>query len=229
MKKLIGIFFIGALLSVNGLNAQNQQRNKGGQGNAERMEEMSNKAKLELGLDAEQATKWDAVHKDFVKEMTALRDDTSMSSDEKKKEKDALKKQKDEALQAILTKDQMEKFQEMRKENRESRSGGRNGGNKGGNKWGQMKADLNLSEDQSEKWDAILAENKPKIQSIRNDDSLDEDAKRSKMKEMKAEIKKQLMSILDSDQKATFKKEEKEMKQMRKQKKEGNGKSKRID
>lgn len=219
MKKLIGIFFIGVLLSVNTVNAQNHQRNNGGQGNAERMQEMSNKAKVELGLSSEQEGKWDAVHQDFMKEMMDLREDDSISSEDRSQKMQTLNKQKNEAIEAILTKDQMKKLQEMRMEMRESRSGGK----KGGNKWGTLKEDLNLNDDQSKQWDEIVNGHRSEIQSIRNDDSIDEETKRNKMRELKGEMTAQIMAILNSEQQVTFKKEESEMKQMRKQNRDGNG------
>ena len=113
----------------------------------------------------------------------------------------------------------MIEFQEMKKEMRASKSEGR----KGGNKLGQMKEDLNLSEDQSEKWDLILAENRSKMESIKNDEAIDDDVKRKKMKEIKGETTAQIMAILDSEQQATFKKEEEQMRQMRKQNRDGSG------
>ena len=231
MKKIVGLLVVAILLGAGILKAQNHKGDKCGQDKGEKMEERSNKAKTELGLNEEQSTKWDAVHKDFKKEMKALRDDTSISDDEKKEKMKTLNQQKDDAIQAILSKDQMEKFMELKKEMRaeKGKGKGKGKGKKGGNKWTQVKADLNLSDDQSKKWDAIVDENRSKMQSLKSDDGLDEEAKKKEMKEMKGELKEQLMAILDSEQQATFKKEIEEMKQMRKQKREGNGQNKKID
>lgn len=224
MRKLVSIFFIGALLSVNVLSAQNQQRKKGNQQQQAKMEEMNAKAKTELNLSDDQSKKWDDIQEEYGDDFAKVRENDSMSNEEKQSQMRQLRTSKQDAIAAILTKEQYEEYKQMQKEMRgQNKNGNSKGRSGGGNGLSQMKSELNLSEKQSIQWDEIVNNNRNQMQVLRSNQTLDDADKNQKMKDQRGNMEAELMAILNSEQQAEFKQSIEEQKQMRKKKGNGNG------
>lgn len=226
MKKLVSIFFIIGLVSINGLYAQ-KQGNK--QDKKQRMEEVNTQVKDDLNLSENQAKEWDEIQTDYVNELKLLRADESISKEDKKARTQSLRKAKEVKIKSLLTEEQMEKLIELRKELREQnkenyqkQKGAVKHSDKG-NAIMKMKEDLNLSDAQLEKWDKIVAENRMKMHEINKDESLSDEVKREKMKLMRGEIQTEIMAILTSEQQAIY---SREVDEIQKKRKEGQKQSK---
>ena len=211
MKKLINILMI-LILATSGLFAQNQK----GMGNQPgQMQEMNDLAKTELGLSNDQADKWDAIHSNYFSELDKLRTDNSLSKEEKSAKMKVLRKTKDEEIKALLSSDQMKKFDEMRKEMRSDKQaslGGPNqkhgkgqGPDNGKERGERIKSDLGLSDEQAKQWDEIQTSYRSKMHDIMIDDSLDSEVKNASRDELKEEMAGELMMILDDKQVELFK------------------------
>jgi Spy/CpxP family protein refolding chaperone len=70
----------------------------------------------ELGLTNEQQQKMQQLRSDFRPKAEAIRNNASLSEDQKKEQMKELMKQQQEQMKTVLTKEQMEKMQSLRKE-----------------------------------------------------------------------------------------------------------------
>ena len=211
MKKLINVLMI-LLFVTGGLFAQNQK----GMGNkAGQAKEINDLAKTELGLSDEQAEKWDAIHSKYFDELDKLRTDNSLSREEKSAQMQILRKTKDEDIKALLTSDQMKKFDDLRREMRSNKQASLGGpSQKPGQGHGpdnakergeRIKSELALTEEQAKEWDEIQASYRSKMHDIMIDDSLDSEVKKASRDELKEEMAGELMLILDDKQVELFK------------------------
>jgi len=203
---LIAIFFIGTSI----IFAQNPQGKGQRQGNPDAQKnrsEMNEIAKTKLSLSDEQMKQWDDIHRSYFDSLEKLRSDETLMKEEKSSKKQELRKSKDEAINAILSDDQKVLFRDLKKEMREeqrmtkpnARPGMGSGRGDGPNK---IKEELNLSVDQSVKWDEIQGAYRQKIHEVMSDDSIDNELKHEKKNVLKEEMLGELMPILDEDQKA---------------------------
>ncbi len=204
MKKLISILFIVGLMSSNVLIAQKQKAN---QGQKQRVEALNEKAKTELDLSDSQSKEWDEIQSSFIKELKEMRDDDTVLKEDKKEKMRVLRKEKENRIKALLSDEQMKELIELRKEyanqNKQARENNIGKANKGSQIM-KMKEELNLSEDQLEKWDRIVVENRAKMKSINMDESLNEESKKAKMKMTRGEVQAEIMAILTSEQQAMY-------------------------
>jgi protein CpxP len=74
------------------------------------------KAKEELSLSEEQQKKWNDIDEDFKTQIKTIRKNEGLDKEEKKKQLRSLSKEKMEKINAVLTTDQREKWNQMRKE-----------------------------------------------------------------------------------------------------------------
>lgn len=120
MKKTI---LIAALVTVFGATSSFAQNGQGGERGKARMEQM-NKMYDDLGLNQDQKDKLKALNDDSRTKMQAIRQDASLSDEQKKAKMDDFRKDQKAKRDAILTPDQVKKWdaktEEMRK-NREEK------------------------------------------------------------------------------------------------------------
>lgn len=69
----------------------------------------------QLNLTADQRVKWDALYKDFAAQAKVIRDDSSLTQDQRKEKMQALQKSLQPKLDAFLTPDQQAQLKELRK------------------------------------------------------------------------------------------------------------------
>jgi hypothetical protein len=106
MKKLVlSLLMTGALTGF--AFAQDQKNMK------QDAKEWDKKVKTELNLTDEQATKYDAVCKEYEGKFDEIKKDPSMSKDAQKEKKIALKKEKQAKLFEFLTPEQQTKYTAM--------------------------------------------------------------------------------------------------------------------
>jgi hypothetical protein len=231
MKGIVSILLGVIFLTSGCLNAQEQNRRQDQQSKKERMNEMNNQAKEDLGLSDEQSKEWNNIQKDFMQEKDAIRNDEGLTQDQRREKQQELVKNKDEAIKTILTKEQYLSYQEIIKERRnqfgDGQGKGKNGpmghNDKGRRMLDKAKVDLDLTKEQSEQWDAIAKSYGDKMRAIKNDDSLDDTQRRAEVKSNKVALEKELMAILDSEQQDTFQEFIKENKEKRNQQRSGSG------
>ncbi len=204
---LVAMFFIGTSITL----AQNPQGKGQEQGSLDRQKnrsEMNEIAKTKLSLSDEQMKQWDDIHRSYFDSLEKLRNDEVLTKEEKGNKKKELRKSKDDAVNTILTEDQILLFRDLKKEMREeqrmtnSNEGPRKGFGRGEGPHSKIKEELNLSQDQSAKWDEIQAAYRQKIHEVMSDDSIDNEFKHETKNELKEEMLGELMTILDDDQKA---------------------------
>ncbi|EIP99222.1 hypothetical protein OpiT1DRAFT_03734 [Opitutaceae bacterium TAV1] len=82
-----------------------------------------------------------------------------------------------------------------------------------------LKTELNLTDDQSTKIKAILADEAAAVRTIRQDESLDNKAKREKMQEVRKSGREKIEAVLTAEQKAAFEKLASERRGPKKEKK----------
>jgi periplasmic protein CpxP/Spy len=73
-----------------------------------------------LDLSADQKTKVDPITDADAKQFQALKADTTLSAEDRKKKTAALRKDTDAKLKAVLTEDQWKKYQELKAEHKTS-------------------------------------------------------------------------------------------------------------
>ena len=84
------------------------------------------------------------------------------------------------------------------KENKEARAGGDRRGP--GRDMMEMYKDLNLTKDQEAKIKAINDEQREKFQGLRNDNSMNDDSKKEKMREMQKDRQEKINAVLTKEQ-----------------------------
>jgi periplasmic protein CpxP/Spy len=135
MKRRIWMLAISALtmmaLSAFG-QAQEGQGQGGGQGRGRGMmaspEERVNRLSQELNLTDDQKTKIKAIYQDQADKGAKLREDTSLSQDDRRAKMMDMQKDTSEKIKAVLDKDQQKKFDEMQERMRQRGPGGAGAG-----------------------------------------------------------------------------------------------------
>lgn len=110
---------LSSTFALTGVQAQDQSG--GGGGGGDRMQRRFDEMKTNLGLSEDQATKIQAIMKENAPAMQALRDDNSLSQEDKRAKFQELRKKADEQIGAILTPEQKTKWEAARKEREERR------------------------------------------------------------------------------------------------------------
>lgn len=118
---------LSSIFALTGAQAQDQSGG-GGKGGGDRMQRRFDEMKTNLGLSEDQATKIQAIMKEAAPAMQALRDDTSLSQEDRRAKFQELRKQTDEKIGAVLTPEQKTKWEAAREERRKQRQGGGGGG-----------------------------------------------------------------------------------------------------
>ena len=119
MKKMFVLFAIMAIVSA-GAMAQNQpsqdpakSQQQDAQKQARDKAEWDRMVVAELKLTPDQQTKYQAISKEYEDKFSALKTDASLNDDSRKERKMALKKEKMDKVNEILTPEQQTKYKEM--------------------------------------------------------------------------------------------------------------------
>ena len=127
MKRCIYLFAMSALM-VMALGAFAQGQEGGGQRRPMMSpEDRVNRLNTELNLTDDQKTKITAIYKDQADQMAKLREDTSLSQDDRRAKMMDMNKAANEKINALLDKDQQKKFADMQERMRQRGPGGPGG------------------------------------------------------------------------------------------------------
>ncbi len=100
-----------------------------GRGGPEQQQRQLDRMTSQLGLTPDQVTQVKLIQADSQTKRMAMRDDTSMSQDEKRAKMMAMRQDEQSKMRGILTDDQKTKYDAMLKQMQEGHGGyGRNGG-----------------------------------------------------------------------------------------------------
>jgi Spy/CpxP family protein refolding chaperone len=138
--------------------------------------------------------------------MKALRDDQSLSKEDRMAKMRALRQAEKTQMDAILTPEQQQKMKAMR-ENHKGGPGmgmGREGGMGGMNPAEHLAKALNLTTDQQTKVKAIFQQNEQQMRAIHDDQSLSPEDRRAKMEQLHESIKSQVNGVLTPEQQQKF-------------------------
>ncbi len=169
-----------------------------------------------LNLSADQQARMKMVREDFKKQTEELKKQDNLTVAEMKKRREALHKEHKANVEAILTADQKPQIAKMKSEGKQrgkvskkefngardtlTRAGkpiqGRSA-KKGGPELGK---ELNLTTDQQAKMKEIRKEYKNKLESVRNDDALTQEQKKTRIKELMKQQQEQVKMILTKEQ-----------------------------
>ena len=160
----------------------------------------------DLNLTADQKSRLESIRGDFKKSMTDLKNNTSLSAEEKQARRKTLQEQFRSQSEAVLTpaqKEQMAKKKEAWKAAHKDGAkgkGDRVGKGKGFDRGKRMQEELGLSSEQQQKVSSIHSEFRPKFEALRNDNSLNKDQKKEKMRQLMQQQQEQMKAVLTPEQ-----------------------------
>jgi hypothetical protein len=194
MKKIllvvVGIMFSGIILAQ---RADHRQRNAD-----EIAERQTEKMKTELALSEQQSASVRRINLKYADLMSKLRSDTSLIREDRHSKIKTLQAQKKSELDAVLSAEQSEKWEEYRK----SAGKGKRGfdGKKRSPRGVDMKQSLSLSDDQSSRMEAAQRSFKDQLHAIHADKQLSDDQRKEKARAARARHEKEVQSILSGEQ-----------------------------
>ena len=200
MKRIITSAFV-ILLTIGAAQAQTTPGEKGhGHKKEQKM------AFDDLNLTADQKSRLQSIREDFKKGMTDLKNNNSLSAEEKQARRKTLHEQFRSQSEAVLTpaqKDQMAKkkaeWKSTHKEGVKGK-GDRMAKGKGFERGKKMQEELGLTSEQQQKVSSIHSEFRPKFEALRNDNSLNKDQKKEKMRQLMQQQQEQMKSVLTPEQ-----------------------------
>lgn len=170
----------------------------------------------ELNLTADQKSQMKTIQENTKQQREAIKNDASLTQDEKRAKMKDLQKSHSQKVNSILTPDQQAKrsayIQKMK-------ANGKMHGKQSGfhhDRKGNMMTNLNLTPDQKTQMKALSESNKQQRDAIKNDVSLTQDQKKAKMKDLYKSQSEKMDSILTPEQQATRKANMEKMKSERK-------------
>ncbi|CAN5263657.1 hypothetical protein BH09BAC2_BH09BAC2_01020 [soil metagenome] len=192
MKKIIGSVLALTLFAFS-VNAQsnNQQQNQGQSGYHKGHGKMDG-GMGDLNLSDAQKQQIKAINEDFKNKMKALKNNNSGADNSSQRL--ALIQERKSKISAVLTAEQRVKFEQK---------GDRGFMEDHGNCGGKME-ELNLTEDQKARIKASNESFKPRMETIRNNQSLTEQQKGEQLQALQAERQMTIRSILTAEQAAKF-------------------------
>ena len=148
----------------------------------------------DLNLTKAQQAQMKELHQNLKQQRDAIKNDASLTQDQKKAKMQELDKSQKEKMNSILTADQKAKMQADKKN--------WNTKNEDGKGNGKMMKDLNLTDAQKAQMKANRDKMKQQMDAIKNDASLTQEQKKVKMQDLQKTQRDEMSSILTPDQKA---------------------------
>lgn len=166
--------------------------------------EHAQQMKKELGLSAEQETSMKAIKDKYHPQIKAIKENTSLTKEQKQAKIKPLKESKQAEIKSVLTPDQYTKFQELKK-------------NKPHAKHKDKVLDkLDLTDDQQSKMKALNQEYHPKMKAIRTNASLADTEKKKQIKALKKNKDSEIGKILTPEQLKKYKELKKQQRKTKK-------------
>ena len=137
----------------------------------------------QLNLTSEQQAELKKIHESERQDMQALKNNSSLTADQLKAQRQDLHKKYHEQMQSVFTPAQKEQLKKLRAERKENgnKKGQWNKDGKGFAGRANFQKELNLTDAQKTQLSQMRADVKSQMQSIRNDQSLSQDQKKEKI------------------------------------------------
>lgn len=142
-----------------------------------------------IGLTADQKSRIKAIHADAKTQAAAVKADQTLTADAKKVQIKAIRRAAVAQIRQLLTPEQQAKLRKGAVAHRASRAG-------------RISQALGLTADQKTRIKAIRGDAAAQMKALKDDTSLTPDAKRAKVKEIRAAAKTQMMQVLSAEQRA---------------------------
>jgi Spy/CpxP family protein refolding chaperone len=153
-----------------------------------------------LQLTPDQQSKMKDILSDEWTKQQAIRSNTSLSQQDARTQMQELRKSEHDKMQSVLTPEQLEKAKQLRKEH-----GGKGGRGMAGKRMGFMARELNLTDAQKAQLKPMFQQQREQMQALKADTSLTQDQKREKAQQIRAEGRKQFLSVLTPEQQQKLK------------------------
>jgi Spy/CpxP family protein refolding chaperone len=199
MKKVI-ISALAIVLTYGSVMAQEKT-----QEHKKHHKEQYGKMAEKLNLSQQQKDQMKTLNDEFRKQMEELKKNDNITVKEQRTRREELAKNHRERIQSILTQEQKDQFEKMKKEHHDGAKGKtaktkRSGKNYGEGRMEKMNERLNLSTEQSEKLKTLHSGMSEKIKNIRSNESLTQEQKKEQVKELMKKQKEEMKSILTEEQ-----------------------------
>lgn len=149
----------------------------------------------QLNLTEDQKTKLKSLHAEQRKEMEGLKS-SSLTADQMKAKREELHRKYSDQAQAIYTPEQKQQLEKM-KADWKSKGGDRSKGKEAHRRFGEQ---LNLTQTQKDQLKKFHSESRSKFETVRNDQTLSDDQKKAKFKELRKEQHEQMKTVLTPEQ-----------------------------
>lgn len=149
----------------------------------------------QLDLSPEQSQQISAIREVFREQRRELRHNAVLDKAKRRSRLKRLRKDKRAKINAVLSHEQKAKRSVLREAHREKRRSKR---------LEKMSRRLSLSEKQRGQLDAILRRAAPQGKEIRQDESLDREARKAKLKAHRKQVQSELLALLTPEQKEDF-------------------------
>ena len=147
----------------------------------------------QLNLTDQQKTQMQSLMQNQRQQVQAVRNDSSLTPQQKQDKLKLLRESNHQQMMAILTPDQQQKAQQLRSEYQGMGKGRMGGG------MGPM-ARLNLTPEQKSKLGPIFESSRQQVQAVRNDSSLTPEQKKAKLSEIRQNTQSQVNGVLTPEQ-----------------------------
>jgi len=159
-------------------------------------------AMKQLNLTSDQQAQLKKIHESERQDMQALKNNSSLTADQLKAQRQDLHKKYREQMQSVFTpaqKEQLKKLHAERKENGNKRGQWKKDG-KGFAGRAEFQKELNLTDAQKARLSQMRTDVKSQMQSIRNNQSLTQDQKKEKIHSLMKDQHEKMKSVLTKDQ-----------------------------
>jgi hypothetical protein len=171
-------------------HAQKRKRSNNGGRLRQRNKEMMSK----LSLNAAQKEKMQLLRQERKKKMDELNANTSITVKAFNDKKTALRQEMKKKREAILTNEQKEQLAKTRNDNMQARENDFN------QKIARQKSNLGLNDDQVNKMKSLREKIKTDMQLVKNDNKLNDQEKKMKIKSLRAQAKEEREKIYTKEQ-----------------------------
>jgi Spy/CpxP family protein refolding chaperone len=209
---LLMIMAIGTIFAQQGAG---NQASKSGGGQMRHRKHRKPGALRQLDLTEAQRQQLRTIMTDKREKLQALKNDQTLTQEQKKERFRELNKATKEKMSGILTPEQKQKFESMKE--KYGRMKGHRGKREG------MAKSLNLTEAQQKQFKAINEESFKQISAIKNNNTLSKQDKMAKIKEIRQSSKTKMNAILTSEQQQKVSEMRQNRKQFRARKLDGQG------
>ena len=162
-----------------------------------------------LNLSQQQQDQLKPIFDQTRQQAQAIKNDTSLTQDQKKEKLQALRQSTQSQVNGILTPEQQQQWAQMKQNGMQRMKEGRQRGAQ------RMAQKLNLSQDQQNQIQPIMQKQREQAKAIWQDNSLSKDQKNEKLQALRQETHSQINSILTEEQQQQWQEMQKNRQQFR--------------